>query len=254
MSNTVHDNFWYEDINILFHPKRLTEFFPKETMNMTEKLNSIARFSIILGIVLYVYNLNLISMYIPFAGLIVTKILYEHHMKKENTENFLNGEIDDNIEKRLEDEKNRIVLENNKECVKPTNNNPFMNLKYTDHTEENLRPEACNVESEKTKDGMENNFKNNLFRDVSDVFGRNNQSRQFYTTANTSIPNKQDEFAKWLYGDMPSCKDASTTWKCVRHEDLRQNRKPVELNVNDFEYDLNKEPSRGLPNMKDKSD
>ena len=54
--NKEHDKFWYDDIKILFNTQRLTEFFPNKNMNMDEKLNAIARFSIYLGLVLYVYN------------------------------------------------------------------------------------------------------------------------------------------------------------------------------------------------------
>ena len=35
---------------------------------------------------------------------------------------------------------------------------------------------------------------------LSDVFGKRNSQRQFYTMPNTEVPNSQDEFAKWLYG------------------------------------------------------
>lgn len=232
--NKEHDKFWYDDIKILFNTQRLTEFFPSKKMNMDEKLNSIARFSIYLGLVLYVYNLNLMSLYIPFIGLIITIVLH-----KKKTENFTQN-IDDDYEAKLDDEANRIQ----NGCVVPTKNNPFMNLNYTDYQDDVNRPKACDVENEDIKKNMENNFMNNLYRDVSDVFGRNNASRQFYTTPNTTIPNKQDEFAKWLYGNMPSCKDASTPWKCVRYEDLRQNRKPVNLEVNNFQYDLDKDRER----------
>ena len=31
--------------------------------------------------------------------------------------------------------------------------------------------------------------------------------RQFYTTANTKVCNDQTAFAKYCYGDMPSCKE-----------------------------------------------
>lgn len=233
--NKEHDKFWYDDIKILFNTQRLTEFFPNKNMNMDEKLNAIARFSIYLGLVLYVYNLNLMSLYVPFAGLIITIVLH----KKKQSENFMQH-IEDDYESKLEDEKNRV--EN--DCIVPTKNNPFMNLKYTDYQDDVERPKACDVEDEGTKKKMEDNFMNNLYRDVSDVFGRNNASRQFYTTPSTTIPNKQNEFAQWLYGNMPSCKDASTSWKCVRYEDLRQNRKPVNLEVNSYQYDLDKDRER----------
>jgi len=31
--------------------------------------------------------------------------------------------------------------------------------------------------------------------------------RQFYTTANTMVPNSQKDFAQFCYGNMASCKD-----------------------------------------------
>ena len=39
--------------------------------------------------------------------------------------------------------------------------------------------------------------------------------RQFYTVANTKLPNDQKEFGEWLYGNMPSCKDGDAQ-QCLR--------------------------------------
>ena len=65
-------------------------------------------------------------------------------------------------------------------------------------------------------------------------FGRNISSRQFYTNPSTTIPNDQESFAKWCYGDMPSCKDGQN---CLRYEDLRQKRGPAnEEVINQFTY------------------
>ena len=54
---------------------------------------------------------------------------------------------------------------------------------------------------------MERNFEHNVYRDVDDVFDRRSSSRQFFTTPNTTIPNDQSGFAKWLYERGPTCKD-----------------------------------------------
>ena len=34
--------------------------------------------------------------------------------------------------------------------------------------------------------------------------------RNFYSMPNTSVPNAQEEFAKFCYGDMKSCKDGDS--------------------------------------------
>ena len=70
---------------------------------------------------------------------------------------------------------------------------------------------------------INNKFNYNLYRDMSDIFGRNNSQRQFYTTPVTTIPNKQMKFARWLYNTPPTCKEGNGN-QCVANnrDDLRQ--------------------------------
>ena len=49
-----------------------------------------------------------------------------------------------------------------------------------------------------------------LFKDLGDKLDFENSMRQFHSTPNTSIPNDQEAFAKFCYGDMPSCKDGDS--------------------------------------------
>lgn len=114
------DPFWFEDMSILFSKDRLVEFFPTKDMSLSEKLNSITRFGIYGGILLYMYNKKYIMLYIPIALLGLTKIIYDVIEKEENksqeeerddnedndknvNENLTNKEVKD-----LEDEKNRV--------------------------------------------------------------------------------------------------------------------------------------------------
>ena len=48
-----------------------------------------------------------------------------------------------------------------------------------------------------------------LFKDLGDEINFDRSMLNFHTTANTTIPNDQNGFAKFCYGDMPSCKDGS---------------------------------------------
>ena len=47
---------------------------------------------------------------------------------------------------------------------------------------------------------MEDQFNTNLYRDVSDLYGKSNSQRQFYQMPSTTIPNEQTKFALWCYG------------------------------------------------------
>lgn len=106
-------------------------------------------------------------------------------------------------------------------CRKPTNDNPFMNLPMTDYGKNNI-PAACNAFDDEIRNDIKIKFNNNLFRDVDAVFEVENSQRQFYTMPNTTVPNKQIEFAQWCYNTDNTCKEDQTM--CYRYEDIRYNK------------------------------
>ena len=46
-----------------------------------------------------------------------------------------------------------------------------------------------------------------LFGDIGEIFELEQSQRNFYSTANTRIPNNQTAFANWCYGTMISAKE-----------------------------------------------
>ena len=73
---------------------------------------------------------------------------------------------------------------------------------------------------DKTKKIVEKNFGDpnideRLFKDLADAYDFDNSMRTFYATANTKIPNDQDAFAEFCYGDMISCKEGNG-FACVK--------------------------------------
>jgi hypothetical protein len=85
-------------------------------------------------------------------------------------------------------------------CTMPNKNNPFMNILMNEYSEAPEREEACDIDDEIIKDKMSSLYHDDLYRDIDDVFDKKNSSRNFYTMPSTSIPNKQDDYANWLYG------------------------------------------------------
>lgn len=119
-------------------------------------------------------------------------------------------------------------------CTPPTVDNPFMNVTMKDYL--NIKdgktvnePPACDTALPETKKQIDDTFNNNLFHDVNDVFGKMNSQRQFYTMPWTTIPNRQDEFARWLYLNPKTCKEDQDF--CLRYEDVRAKR-PVMVDAN----------------------
>ena len=99
------------------------------------------------------------------------------------------------------------------------------------------RPEACDTNDVEIKKQIDSSFNNNLYKDVNDVFGKMNSQRQFYTMPSTTIPNAQDDFAKWLYLNPKTCKEDQDY--CLKYEDVRAKR-PVMYNPNQNPVDTKK--------------
>lgn len=105
-------------------------------------------------------------------------------------------------------------------CRRPTSDNPFMNPSAVEFGNGDP-PAACNAEDDEIKESINVNFNHQLFRDVDELWERENSQRQFYTMPNTAIPNNQKEFAEWLY-KLPAsanCKEEGDG--CLREDSLR---------------------------------
>jgi hypothetical protein len=100
-------------------------------------------------------------------------------------------------------------------CRKPTADNPYMNVIFSDYLDAANVPEPCN--SDQTKDDAQYLYNSTVYRNIEDVYERQNSQRLFYTLPITTIPNKQGEFADWLYKTGPQCKE--NTSKCTYYEE-----------------------------------
>jgi hypothetical protein len=104
-------------------------------------------------------------------------------------------------------DKNKYYVDNT--CRKPTADNPWTNIVFSDYLDAGKLAEPCNVDDSEIQQSMQNKYNSTIYRNVSDVFERENSQRIFYTVPITTIPNKQTEFANWLYRTGPTCKENS---------------------------------------------
>jgi hypothetical protein len=251
---SIVDPFWYNDITILWNKNRLTEFFPTKDQTLEEKFNAIVRLSIYCFIVLFFNKNDKNYIYLPFGTMALTYYVY-FNKKKEQFDNISSIEnktlpidtskggegVFDNKSQMVKEEKKQVKEEKKTpiNCTRPTIDNPFMNVTMKDYLNIDKsskmivdRPEACDINDQGIQKEMNNAFNNNLFKDVNDIFGKMNSQRQFYTMPSTTIPNAQNEFAKWLYLNPKTCKEDQDY--CNPYEDLRAKRPVV--------YDSTKNP------------
>lgn len=204
----LEDKIWYEEPGILLNKNRLIEFFPSSEHSLYEKYNAIVRLTLYITVLLTIYHNDFKYMSILILVLLITFYLYKF------------------------DRDNPVVLENLTEtetkneipkCYKPTLNNPFMNVNFTEYDENGTiqREPAC--DTEEVKKQTDEYFHNNLYRDTSDLFGKMNSQRQFFTMPYTTVPNDPNgDFKNWLYKSPKTCKE-DQDYCTGRNEDVRRN-------------------------------
>lgn len=210
-----NETIWYENPTILFSINSLTELYPKETMTQEQKINSITRLIVFLTFIGFIFLNNTNILISGIIAIIILNFLY-CIMKKRSSNN-----------KMRETFSNSSAYEQVKHnFTNPTIVNPNMNILLPEIQDNpnrlasapSYKKPVTEKINEETKKFILSNFDNSqtirekLFNSGENQFDSNNfdfeqSMRQFYTTANTKIPNNQAEFAKFCYGNMASCRD-----------------------------------------------
>ena len=200
----MSDNFWLNNPNILLKKEYITQIWPTKNLDYPEKLNAITRLIILLALTGYFLTK---SIKIPITSLITIGIIVMIYKSKA-------GKSKNNIEPVKEEFTNikEMFDKDEKKFKKPTNNNPMMNVMLTEIDNNPKRKPAAPCYDEDIEKDINNKaanigMKKNLFRDLGDHMQLDHSMRQFHTMPNTQIPNDQQAFAKYCYGNMPSCKD-----------------------------------------------
>ncbi len=210
----MDDEIWYRDINGFMQVSKLPEFIPLAHMTLAQKLNAILRFSIYFGLVIAVVKQSIAALFLPIFVAIFTYALFaffDSNTKKENEMYTMLGLKKDGPGKRAP------------LCVAPTVHNPMGNILISDYVLNPKRPAACDITKRSVRRQAEKMFASTLYRDVDDVWTAKTSSRNFYQTPIQTIPNKQTEFAEWLYKPRgKTCKENNGV-QCLNnmHRDIK---------------------------------
>lgn len=219
-NNNENIMFWIDDPKELFSKTHITELWPLDEMSREQKLNAITRLVILLTLVGFLLSYNykiLVTGFVSIFFLIITyKVLNnKNNQNKKMRETFSNENIYDKVKHNF---------------TNPTIINPVMNILLPEIQDNPNRLEAApaynkaveNAINSETQDFIVTNFNNDetirakLFDNREDKFDFECSMRQFYSTANTRVPNNQTEFARFCYGNMASCKDGDVEM-CFRN-------------------------------------
>lgn len=200
------ESIWFKDPKHLFTEKNYNHFFPSKDMVFSAQLNSLLRLSIYFSILVFILRKDTNIFMIPIFIALFTYFIYN-----VDTDNKIN-------ETMYLDQKNLDKNPLTKEvCVKPTQNNPFMNVLMNDYKDNPERKEACNISRSDIKKKSQKYFDKNLYRSVSDIFNKEASDRQWVTNPVTSIPNNQSAFSEWCWGNQSTCKSGDGN-KCYANQ------------------------------------
>ena len=180
--------FWIYDYTILFQKDQLY-FWPTESMNAQEKLNAITRTVVLLTIAGVIFTRDLKFLWMGLIT-VVAIILYERTLVVP--EPFVQKRSDHTV---------------------PTKANPLMNVLLPEINGNPNRKPALKSFTPATEKEITDQVKQNLdpriYKGLRNEMDLEYSMRNFYTTANTSIPNDQEGFSKFCYGDMISAKEGN---------------------------------------------
>ena len=195
--------FWYNNFSILYETDSITEIFPSKRFDILRKMNAIVRLSIIYSLFMYFMKREHKYMTIPFIVMGITWIVW---YKQEEIH------VDAIMKDSMSDKIGDLVKLNdlNTACRVPIKDNPFMNPSLSDYGSPNPPPKSCpSYNNVGVQRRVEELFNEDLYRDVNDIFSKNNGQRQFYTVPGNQVPNDQGSFGQWLYGGPPTCKEGN---------------------------------------------
>lgn len=212
----MQDTFWLNDPTILFNKDSVGQVWPSRDMSVNEKLNAITRLVILLTILGYLVTGNFRVIVTGVVTIVAVAIL-KYLKKDKDLKNSISKASKEGFSTLDKSTLEKLRLE------KPTNKNPMMNVLLPQIQDQPNRPPAAPafnpvvVEdiNKKTQEMIVNNFDNKngiderLFKDLGDSFQFDRSMIQFNATANTTVPNDQNSYAEFCYGDMISCKEGN---------------------------------------------
>ena len=200
------DTFWLNDPTILLNKHYLLEIWPDSKLSLERKLNAITRLIIILTILGYISTKSLRILMTSAITLVVLVMIYKNQ-KVTAFNNIKEGFAPMHKKNEL-----KKIISNKYQM--PTKNNPLMNVLPTDYTDQPNRKRAAPINNKlienEVNDAVKESLDPKLFRNLGDNLTFAHSMRTFNAQPATTIPNNQEDFKKFCYGNMTSCKEGNS--------------------------------------------
>ena len=224
--SSVSIPFWFNQPGVLLDDDTLTELWPRRHMSTARKLNAMTRLIVLLTLAGFLVTRSwrfLISGAVTLAAIVLVYWVQWFKSGGSLLQEAFAG--NDTSISQIYDTAHRMMY------TEPTVQNALMNVQLPEIDDNPQRKEAAPAYRPKvefeinravkkmvTEQFDDPNIDQRLFRDLGDNFEFDRNMRQFYATASTTVPNDQDGFAKFCYGDMIACRDVTNNeMACTRN-------------------------------------
>lgn len=172
----------------------ILNIMPEINMTIKDKLMIIIYMIIFIAVILTLIFKKLVFILIALSLIIIIFFvyIYDEKVKIDTNETLSNR---------------NLTIIDNKICVKPSIDNPFMNPSIIDYYNNNNNIKACDYNNKIIEDNVNNYFKTYVYKDVNDIYDREFSERQFYTVPASTIPNDRKSYEQWLYYRDKTCKE-----------------------------------------------
>lgn len=198
-------SFWLNDFSVLLNKNDISELWPNKDFSLEKKLNAITRLIFLLTFFGFLITGSVKIIVSALVTLVVLVIIHNTEKKKE-----INNKKKEGMGNMI----SKVISKEN--YTLPSDNNPLMNVLPTDFTnnpnrnraapsyEKNIDKQILNKAEKIFKKSVPNK---KLFQDLGENLTFQQSMRNFYTNPNTTIPNDQQSFMNFCYGNMPSQKE-----------------------------------------------
>lgn len=193
--------FWSDKISILFDKQYALEILPKKEFDLNRKLNALLRFTIYYCLIIYLLDMKKTHMLSFILGMAIFTFIIHKKYKDAFVEKITNKIMNNSHDMDLSKLEESYKL--------PTKNNPFMNPTLDEYGTNTSKPAYDSYNNKGIQRVMEDDFDEGLYKDVNDIFNKNNSQRQYFTVPGNSVPNDRDTFMKWCYQTPPTCKEGN---------------------------------------------
>ena len=193
--------FWFDKISILYDTTFLLDIIPKKEYDLNRKLNALLRFTIYYSLIIFLMDTKKKYVLTFIIGMAIFTYLIEYKYKDAFMDKVNNKLMNNTHDMNINDLSS--------DCRIPTKENPFMNPLLSDFGSDKSKPACQSYNNKGVQRVTEDYFDEDLYKDVNDIFGKENSQRQFFSVPGNSVPNDRDTFMKWCYQTPPTCKEGN---------------------------------------------